>query len=434
MPDRSHGSAYLSLAPDTAYRVLSQTYNPQVKASVLARVAGPTTRVAPPTDSPAFMRVSQPAGGAERVRRAASKKRRRAWVQRAGETSAATPMWTTRRAWLDGLRSWATAEVVHAVTARLACSMTAATLLTVAAVMADYADHASGRNMAATRATIARRVGCSPRTVTTAWRILRETGWTMEASRGHGGAATPTFGRRPSVWHLIPRRPEAVEFFHLPPLSRESGLTPVGKNSPRARQRAPQQDPSPKPTVKRWRATPRPLPLQRLAAQLAVRCRGLDRGHIGALCDALDTAGIDPQHWTARQLTDALNDDMRTRGWSWPDHIERPGGFLISRLRRLTEGGKAARPDKNPQPATPTPPQYIPETRPTLTPEQQARIAEIRAGIRAQLATRKSSVGPTVTRPAAPPRRAGLAGVNSRPSSNSGQSTSARRWIPGGEP
>ena len=326
--------------------------------------------------------------GAPRVRRAQAALRRRAWVQRAGDTPATTPMWTSRTAWLGALTTWATAPVVRDVGTRLGCSITTATLLAVAAVMTDYADYAHGRNMAATRATIAQRVGCSPRTVTTAWRVLRESGWAVEAARGHGGKSTPTFGCRPSVWHLTPRR-AAVEFFHLPPLSRESGLVPVGKNSPRARERAPQQDSSQKRTTK----PPRPLPLQRLAGQLAARCHGLDRGHIGALCDALDAAGIDPQHWTARSITDALDADMRARGWSWPDRIESPGGFLVSRLRRLTSGGTAAGLDKG-QPSqrvTPMPPRHVPELSPVLTAAQRVRIDQVRAAIRDQFTARGRS-------------------------------------------
>ena len=95
--------------------------------------------------------------------------------------------------------------------------------------------------------------------------------------------------------------------------------------------------------------------MQRLAAELVARCHGLHRGHIGAVCDALTAAGIDPGVWSARSITAALDADMRVRGWSWPDRIERPGAFLASRLRRLDwrpqgppKGGgtAAASPDK----------------------------------------------------------------------------------------
>ena len=84
------------------------------------------------------------------------------------------------------------------------------------------------------------------------------------------------------------------------------------------------------------RTTPRPLVTQRLAAALVARTHGLHRAHIGTICDALTAAGIDPTVWTARAITDALNADMRARGWTWPDHITNPGAFLSSRLRRLS--------------------------------------------------------------------------------------------------
>ena len=82
--------------------------------------------------------------------------------------------------------------------------------------------------------------------------------------------------------------------------------------------------------------------MQRLADELVGNtygrrglCHGLSGGHIGAVCDALTTAGIDPAVWTGHQLVEALNADMRRTGSSWPDHITNPPAFLASRLRRL---------------------------------------------------------------------------------------------------
>ena len=102
-------------------------------------------------------------------------------------------------------------------------SITSATLLSIAAVMAEHADHATGRHVAVTRATIASRVGCDVRTITAAWRVLRVSQWAVEAQRGHGSPGTPSIGRRPSVYHLVPRREArpvtrpVVHDFHLPP-------------------------------------------------------------------------------------------------------------------------------------------------------------------------------------------------------------------------
>jgi hypothetical protein len=312
-------------------------------------------------------------------------------VLRAGANTAGhrAPMWTSRESWLDGLRAWAQSPALGELCAEQRVSMTAATLLAIAAVMAGHADHATGRHVAVTRATIADTVGCDVRTVTAAWRVLRVSRWAVEAQRGHGSPTTPSVGRRPSVYHLVPRRdpkPAAsrpVHDFHLPPSGGDCSSTPVGSNSPSVRARAHATDSrEQKPDLpRRWRTSPRPLAIQRLAAQLVARTHGLGRGHIGAICDALTAAGIDPAVWSARAITDALDADMRTRGWNWPDHITNPAAFLSSRLRRLSwttppappKGGgyAAARIDQTPASATHTDAAH---TRPH--PDTAARIPE----------------------------------------------------------
>jgi len=132
-----------------------------------------------------------------------------------------------------------------------------------------------------------------------------------------------------------------------------------------------------------------------LAAGLVARCHGLHNAHIGAICDVLAATGIDPSVCTATQITAALEADMRTTGWRWPDHIGNPAAFLAHRLARLhlrtqphpaeqpdNDGGCAAGPDKK-QAADPGS-----DVHPTLTVEQQARIDDARAQIRAILTGR----------------------------------------------
>lgn len=275
--------------------------------------------------------------------RALATERRREWVQRAGACAPRAPMWTSRAGWLDGLRQWARSPALGLLCAEERVSITSATLLSIAAVMAEHADHATGRHVAVTRATIASRVGCDVRTVTAAWRVLRASQWAVEAQRGHGSPATPSIGRRPSVYHLVPRREPRpitrplVHDFHLPPPGGISSLSPVGSYSPSGRADAPanrirynRRKPRPR------RTTVRPLAVQRLAAGLVLITHGLDRAHIGAICDALTAAGVDPEMWSARAVNDKLNADMQARGATWPDHIANPGAFLHSRLRRLS--------------------------------------------------------------------------------------------------
>jgi len=333
----------------------------------------------------------------------------RGWVERAGSVARA-PMWTSREGWLSALGQWAQSPSFAAVARSARVSMTAATLLGIAAVMAEHADHATGRHVAVTRATIAEQVGCSPDTVTVAWRLLRVAGWAVEAQRGHGSPGTPAASRRPSVYHLVPRqqpRPPQVQAPtnsvrtkksgdnpDLPPKAGIGLLPPVGSNSPSAHTR-PKQSPMTTPTARRrYRATPRPLPVQRLAAELVALTHGLHRSHIGAVCDAITTAGIDPGTWSAPAITAALDADMKTRGWSWPDRIEHPGAFLASRFKRLDWRPEDGPPSTTKAAAQPppartraereavTPPVYVPPAPMVLTDAQQARIVTARAAIR----------------------------------------------------
>lgn len=319
-----------------------------------------------------------------RLRRIRAKEARRASIERCGAVPAAVPMWSSRELWTADLRvllsgpEFSTRRVISA-----------ATVLAVAVAMAEFADHATGRNVAVTNEVLAERARCSKRSVTAARGVLKALGVAVEAVRGHGSATTHTVGNRPSIWHLVSRRqptidnpptapqngrgepadtvpdrgqsaPVAVETCDLPPSRRDRWVTPVENYSPSTRERASAENSSPKQTQparsrRRYRATPRPLDVQRLAAGLVTPAvghgpdndgrrtaliAGLEQGHIGAICDAITTAGIDATAWTPKTLTAALNADARVTGWSWPDRIERPGAFLASRLRRLP-----ARPD-----------------------------------------------------------------------------------------
>lgn len=262
----------------------------------------------------------------------------RGWVERAGANAPRAPMWTSREGWLTALGTWARTSRFAACCEAAGVSITSSTVLAIARVMAAHADHATGRHCAVTRATIAESVGCDVQTVTRAWRLLRAAGWVVEAQRGHGSPGTPTAGRRPSVYHLVPRpvigRP--VVNVYLPPKAAVSSSTPVGNTSPKARERAEKMSLIHN-RLRRGRGEPppRPLAVQRLAGQLARDCHGLDRGHLGAICDVITAAGVDPGHWSAAVIRARLDADMRTRGSSWPDRIENPAAFLASRLRRL---------------------------------------------------------------------------------------------------
>lgn len=336
----------------------------------------------------------------------------RRWIERVGVAAATPrqPVWSSRQSWLDSLRDWAQSRALATVCIAERASITATTLLAIAAVMAEHADHATGRHVAITRATIAERIGCHPNTVSTAWAVLRASGWAVEAQRGHGSPGTPSVGRRPSVYHLVPHRPApcvpastqpgelrgiepltspvatngrpaAVENCDLPPSGGVCFLPPVGSYSPSAQSRA-KNSPS-KRKSRRWRAEPRPLGLQRLAAQVLVRCPVLRGGHAGAICDVLATAGVDPAVWTARDVQDELEAEMRRTGGTWPDQVANPGAFLASRLRRLgsfagRQPARAASPPRTSAPESAEPPRPVGAVTGTGRAEAFAELAAAR--------------------------------------------------------
>ena len=251
-------------------------------------------------------------------------------------------MWTSRRGWLSELAAWTETTAGSAVLA--AKRLRPALLLRVAEALAERADHASGRNRAATNATAAAVAGCSERTVTTVRAVLRDAVLAVEIRRGTGSAMTPQCRRRASVWHLISRAQpvDNARVCDLPPSLCDRRLSHVGKRSPSARTRPPSKNSS-KPDDQRRRA-PRPLRLQQLAAAVVAGSIGLDAVHPGHVCDALTRSGLDLTAWTAPKILRALNADMQETSWSWPNRIERPGAFLASRLRRLPPRPLADRP------------------------------------------------------------------------------------------
>lgn len=290
--------------------------------------------------------------------RARQRRARRRWIVESGQTPASIPMWTSRDGWLSELAAWLDSARGRAVCARLPIGT--AMVMRVAVAMSSFADHATGRHCAASNDAVAAKAvelgghTCAERSVTNARRVLAESGFAVEARRGTGGVAGPP---RASIWHLVSRA-EPVDnptaeprTCDLPPSRRDRRSTHVGKNSPSARKRAPRtKSPSKQPPARARRCAPRPLHVQKLADELVgndygrpALCHGLHRGHIGHVCDALIRSGLDLNAWTARAITEALNADMRTTGWSWPNHIDRPGAFLAHRLRRLPQRPAQAR-------------------------------------------------------------------------------------------
>lgn len=252
------------------------------------------------------------------------------------------PGWHSAARWLAVVHRWA-----HSRAGRRACQRHHTdpdTVVAIAAHLAQYADHDSGRRCAPSQDTIAGIHRCARRTVQRAENALAE-GGLLTLIHGTGlytGAMYQQYRRlRRSGRQLalprfcvriraltLPR--SVVHHVPLPAEGRDSSLSGVSQWSPSARtaRRAAPRPEKPAPTK-----PVRPLAVQRLAARLAARLPWLvRRRHIGAVCDALTWAGVIPDRWTTQTLLAQLTDIGPIPNGS---ACHSPIGWLHTALQRI---------------------------------------------------------------------------------------------------
>ncbi|WCT05965.1 hypothetical protein [Rhodococcus qingshengii] len=289
-------------------------------------------------------------------------------------TYSRTPTWTSRTHWQQQVRT-----LLNSPTGTTLCTthtISIEAVFAVAVTHASLAESATGRSVTASRETIARRAGVSTSTVKRARRVLTALGVAVELVRGRylsrleAMAAESHHGyrqfRAASAWALTTPRPVATTV--TPPFTKPgkpSRATPrtaayrsrtTTRNHPQSGTRDP-LSPSGgfalkalafkiSPTRTQAHAgktthqpttTPRPLHLQRAAAELIAHAPALKpAGHIGTICDTLQQSGIDTTRWTGRDIAHQLTADTQRRGWIWPSDIARPAAFLRWRLAQIS--------------------------------------------------------------------------------------------------
>ncbi|WP_144377017.1 hypothetical protein [Rhodococcus pyridinivorans] len=316
---------------------------------------------------------------------------------------ARVPTWHSRRYWLS-LCEWIVTHTERGHAALQRHGIAASTFLRVCAAHAQYAESTTGRHVSASLATLATTDKLSVDQLKRGRRALKTLDLGIELVRGKKLNATEreaaarlythTHGQPPSrlqvgaasVWALSAPA-WAVETMPAPdkprkqprrrPRRRPRFTLMTGTSATQSVSRAPHHSPSSAPqslsgslstclSVRkdhqaRTRAgehnptstTPRPLALQRAAAQLIERIPvlrtivGIDeatarrRGHIGSICDLLLDAGIDTDRWTGIDIAHALNHDGMARGWTWPtaEAMTAPLRLVAFRLSRIDWSG-----------------------------------------------------------------------------------------------
>ncbi|WP_336882612.1 replication protein [Rhodococcus globerulus] len=286
---------------------------------------------------------------------------------------ARTPIWTSRAQWQHQVRTLLNSPTGTEICKKNTISTEAA--FAVAVTHASLAEGKTGRGVTASRETIANRAGVSVTVVKRARRVLGALGMAVEQERGRyltkleSMAAEAHHGHRQfraaSVWALIsPRaavttitapfkrsrkpsratlRTAAHRVRTAPRTSAQNGgrgpLSPSGgfvlpslvlKFSPTHAQARAGKPKNPQ------RTTPRPIELQRNAAQLMAHIPALKTaGHVGRICDVLANTDIDVTRWTGRDIAHELTRDTQSRGWVWPAQLTRPTAFLRWRLAQI---------------------------------------------------------------------------------------------------
>ncbi|WP_063046301.1 hypothetical protein [Nocardia pseudovaccinii] len=303
---------------------------------------------------------------------------------------AATPVWHGPEHWIETVRVLLTTEHGQQLVARYHTN--ADTVLVVAGDLAARADGLTGRGVTVSDATVSDTVGLAVKVVRRGRYVLRDLGLARSLVTGrkltlveqaaawlhHGGAQIAAA----SVWALtIPREAAAVARPLIPRrksaslgrLSRAAHtaaatdttsttanqqpgppttdlsvreICSVANYSPSARERDGKKS---KKSRRSKETGPRSLELQFTAAELIHHIPGIDRQqwistpgsgsyvrlpgwHIGRVADLIADAGIDSTWWTGRAIAVRLSRYMADQGYSWPDRITNPGGFLRALL------------------------------------------------------------------------------------------------------
>lgn len=251
--------------------------------------------------------------------------------------------WLSAQSWLDSLTRALATEEASQVRARRGW-VKVETILDVAAVDARTAQGRTGRGVATSNRHVAQQLGCSEKTVQRArgvicdlgFSVIVETGRRLTAEERH--QAWKYHGRRQvniaSERALITPPPEhepAGSTQALVPLSRRDQ---VSKKPRVCRQLPKRADARRGKTKHHHNSRSRPsLEIQKLAAQLAVLCPGLARGHIGALCAVLERLGIDPAHWSAYDICSEITALNQERNLAEPRNINNPLGLFTHQLQ-----------------------------------------------------------------------------------------------------
>lgn len=265
---------------------------------------------------------------------------------------AGIPGWRSRDRYLGALTRWLLSAAADAL-CRTCKLQDRAKILAVAAALADYADHDTGRRCAPAYDTIAAAAGVARITVRRAEDVLRAGGWMRvvwsagyltTAQRAEARALTGHKQVRsgnvraltiPADQAIADRAdsPSSTGHEHQPATKAGKSVGFSPKNSPtraHARRSAPRTA-KPAPT-----RPSRPIRLQLLAARMAQHLPQLIRDrHIGAAIDALSWAGIDPDRWGPNPARAAVHLAAELNRVMAINRLRSPLGWLHSALQRI---------------------------------------------------------------------------------------------------
>ena len=236
----------------------------------------------------------------------AARRRSRQWISfKLDEGAATVPAWTSRD------------QFNRAIEATLAASGwradRKASFVGVAKMLADAAEHSTGRNVALSSATIAKALKISRATVFRRLADMGEHGLVHTVDRGERLPMHEVLAIREKTGRFVFRK-ASTRFLSVPSrmaadLATATPSTPSGVDGSahlslthQARKRAGQAS-----SISTTDQKPRSLPLQRLAATIDRQTPWLLKGaHPGSLADALVKAGVD-EGWSARDVIDSID-------------------------------------------------------------------------------------------------------------------------------